>query len=461
MKKFLLFGAGAGALAVLAGCDIQFSDSSHVWSTADLMTATNVVRTAAIPAGLKALDVDNRFGTIHITGTDSGPTSWTWNLAVHARSDAVAQKIADAASCKAELDGDHLRLIVSLPESREPHSIQSDFEIRLPKAVSVRAENRFGPIDVSDLAGNVEAIDANGRVKILNVGGSVQARTSFDSLSVNKTGPATLKNQNGEIRAADIGGSLEAETSFDSLIVREVRGQAALDNQNGRIEASAVHGSLEAKTSFESLVATDISGAATLHNQNGRIEAAGIGGSLDANTSFDSLVAHNVSGPVHLHDQNGRIKIAGAKGDADIETSFDSLNAEGIQGDAVLVNQNGSVVASGITGSVKASTSFATMDITGAGPRFVCHNQCGAIRLRATSTDVSNIEANTSFDTLQVQLPGSLKPAIQAHTTFGEVESDFPVLMKPRGEEAFADVAPGTARITLQNQNGKIGVVRE
>jgi hypothetical protein len=33
--------------------------------------------------------------------------------------------------------------------------------------------------------------------------------------------------------------------------------------------------------------------------------------------------------------------------------------------------------------------------------------------------------------------------------------------MKPRGNNPFADIAPDTARITLQNQNGKIGIVRE
>ena len=91
----------------------------------------------------------------------------------------------------------------------------------------------------------------------------------------------------------------------------------------------------------------------------------------------------------------------------------------------------------------------------------MCHNQNGALRLRATSATLTNIEAKTSFATLEVHLPASLKPAIQARTTFGEVESDFPVLMKPRGEEPFAGVAPGTARITLLNQNGKIGVVRD
>ena len=460
MKKLLFSAAAAGVLAALTGCDAHISTSGR-WSDADLKAATNVVQVGAIPARLKALEVDNRHGNIHITGTDQGTTAWTWKLAVRARSISVAQQIASGASCKAELEGDHLNLVVSLPEAMEPHSVQSDFEITLPKSADVRVEDHFGAVEISDLAGNVEATNENGRLDIRNIGWSVRALTSFDKLHVSNTGPAALKNQNGEIRAAGIGGPLQANTSFDLLIARDVRGPATLANQNGSIKAGGIGGLLDARTSFDSLLAKDIGGAATLRNQNGLIEVSGVGGPLDARTSFDALVARDIGGPVHLRDQNGRVKVVQARGDADIETSFDSLTAEEIQGDAILLNQNGGVKAAGITGSVKATTCFAAIDVTGAGSKFVCHNQNGAIRLRATSAALTNLEAKTSFDTLEVFLPGSLKPAIQAHTTFGDVESDFPVLMNPRASEPFGDVAPGTARITLQNQNGKIGVLRD
>lgn len=421
MKKLFLLTVAVGVLAAMTGCDVHVSN----WSDADLTAVTNVIQTAGIPGDLKDLEVNNGFGTIHITGTDNGTTGWTWKLAVRSRSNSVAQQIASGASCKAELDDGHLNLMVSLPDSKEPHGIQSDLEISVPKSAAVRVQNRFGMTDIADLGGDVEAADENGRLEIRNIGGSVRARTCFDTLSVSNTGPATLRNQ------------------------------------NGKIEAAAVHGLLDAQTSFDSLIAKDIGGAAALRNQNGRIEATGIGGPLEANTSFDSLVARDIGGPVHLRNQNGSIKVAQARGDADIQTSFDSLSVEGIQGDAILMNQNGAVTASGITGSVKVSTSFAAMEITGAGSKFVCHNQNGAIRLRASSTALTNIEAETSFSALEVYLPAGLKPAIQAQTTFANVESDFPLLMKPRGEDPFADVAPDTARITLQNQNGKISVVRD
>jgi hypothetical protein len=40
-------------------------------------------------------------------------------------------------------------------------------------------------------------------------------------------------------------------------------------------------------------------------------------------------------------------------------------------------------------------------------------------------------------------------------------ELQFPVLMKPPGQDPFSDVAPGTPRVRLQNQNGAIRVVRD
>ncbi len=425
MKKALLLIVAAGILAVTSGCNVHTSHFSIGWSNGELKAGTNIVQTAAIPASLKGLEVDNRYGSVQITGTSNGAAAWTWKLEVRARNDALVQQIAGSASCKAELDGDRLRLVVSLPDVKEPHSIQSDLVITVPRTAVVEARNHFGGTEIADLAGDVEASDEYGRVEIRNVVGRVRAKTSFASMSVKDTGPATLKNQYGETRAERIGGTLEAVTSFASLF------------------------------------ADDIHGAASLEDQYGKIEATGIAAPLEAKTSFAPLVARDINGAVRLRDQYGSVNVVHAAGDAEVETSFASLSVEGIQGNAVLANQNGGVNVSGVSGSVKATTSFAAMDIAGAGPKFVCRNQNGAIRLRATSTTVTNIEARTSFAALRLQLPSGLKPAIQARTSFADVESDFPVLMKAQAEDPFADAAPDVPRITLQNQNGKISIVRD
>jgi DUF4097 and DUF4098 domain-containing protein YvlB len=460
MRICFLLPAGAALLLGLAGCGVHISSSANGWSSADLAGATNVVETGEIPTNLTDLDVDNSFGGVRITGTDTGPMRWTWKLSVHARTDAEAQQMAEDIICRSNLVGARLGLAVTLPNLTQPHTIQSDFEIIVPKASSARTRTRFGPTEIDRLGGNVEAIGQNGRVQIQHIGGTVRADTSFDSLDVSDTGPAILKNQNGEIQAIRIGGRLDAGTSFGPLLAQDIAGPAALVNQNGSVKAAGIVGTLGVRTSFDSISVQEIHGAASLTNQNGRVEASAIGGPLEARTSFDSVSARDIGGRVYVHSQNGRVEIVRAKGDVDIRTSFDRLSVEDIEGGAILENQNGEIEASGVTGAVKADTSFATLNIKGGGPQFICHNQNGPIHLHATSVGITNIEAHTSFDNIEVHLPNGVKPALVAHTSFGEIESDYPVMMKPSGQNGFADT-DSSLRANLQNENGNIRVSRD
>ncbi|MGO8702086.1 MAG: hypothetical protein ACLQVY_30765 [Limisphaerales bacterium] len=424
MKKMSAFVVAAVVLVALTGCKVHLPVFGASWH-GDLAAATNIVQTAEIPASLIKLELDNCLGSVRVTGSDSGPAHWNWNLTVRARTDAIAQQIARAVICESSLEDGHLKIVISAPDSREPHSIESNFEVVVPKAASVDTHNHFGRTEITSLGGEVNAWNQNGEIEIHNVSGPTRARTSFAHLNVSDTGPATLHDQNGEIMAAHIGGPLDADTSFGSLVAQDVSGHARLGNQNGEIKATAIRGALE------------------------------------ANTSFGPIIAHDIGGPAHLRDQMGRIELTQAKGNADLKTSFDRLSVEGIEGDLILHNQNGEILASGVTGTVQANTSFGKMQISGAGAKFVCHNQNGEISLRATSPSVTEIDATTSFGSLVLHLPASVKPALQARTSFGDVESDFPVLIKSPSGGSFAEAGPGALRASLLNQNGDIRIFRD
>jgi DUF4097 and DUF4098 domain-containing protein YvlB len=424
MKRNSIFVVATVLLVAFTGCSVHLSDVGVSWH-GDLTCATNLARTVEIPADLKKLELDNCFGAVHITGSDHGPAHWSWNLTVRARTDAVAQQIANAVKCETSLADGRLKIVVSAPESREPHSIESNFEIVVPKSAGVDSRNHFGRTEITSLDGEVEACDQNGDVEIRDVKSQVQARTSFARLTISDTGPATLHNQNGEITALRIEGPLQADTSFGSLAAQDIHGQAHLGNQNGEIKATTIRGALE------------------------------------ANTSFGSLIARDIAGPAHLRDQMGKIELTQAKGNADLKTSFDRLSVEAVEGDAILRNQNGEIAASGVTGSVQASTSFGKMEISGAGPTFLCHNQNGEISLRATSVAVTSIDATTSFGSLELHLPSAVRPALQARTSFGDVQSDFPILTKSPSGNSSPDAGTATLRASLQNQNGNIRIFRD
>jgi hypothetical protein len=379
----------AATFAALTGCNVNFSNSSG-WAASNLKASTNIVQKAAIPAGLKSLEVVNAFGTIHITGDDNSPAGWSQNLTVRARTDAEVQKIASSFLCQAESDGDHLhlKLIVTAPNLPGPHSFESDLEITLPKGVTVQTRDQYGRTEISGLNGDVEAADKFGAMTLRDIGGKVRAETSYAAMAVAGTGPATLKNQFGAIHAADIRGSLEAETSY---------------------------GPLE---------------------------------------------AHDINGTIRLRNQFGSMHVE-KTGGADLKTSYADLRVKEINGDARLVNQFGRVDAEAVTGSVKAETSYGPMDISGPGADFVCDNQFGSISVRATSATLANLDARTSYAALKVRLPAALKPAVQAHTSYGDIDSDFPVMMKAHSKDASAIQPPGTPRVNLRNQNGNIRVVGE
>jgi CNT family concentrative nucleoside transporter len=105
----------------------------------------------------------------------------------------VVQQIASNALCKAELDGDHLKLVVTAPDSSEPHSFQSDLEITVPKSVAVQAHNQYGRTDISGLSGDVEAASQFGAMELRDIGGKVRAETSYAALKRRRHGTGDVE----------------------------------------------------------------------------------------------------------------------------------------------------------------------------------------------------------------------------------------------------------------------------
>jgi DUF4097 and DUF4098 domain-containing protein YvlB len=356
----------------------------------DERAVTNVTRRAGLPADLKALEVDNRFGFVHVTATDSGPFDWEWNLTVKARNDDIARKGAAAVSFSVKTNAGNVRLTVELPNSNPFNraSFRSDLTIRVPRSAAIQSRNGFGETRITGLEGEVEAKSQHGLMEIRDAAGKVSAETSFGTLTVNNSGTATLRNSHGSITASKIRGPLNAETGFGSI------------------------------------KATDVGGAVVLRNQHASVEVVRV------------------------------------KGNADIKTSFGPLRAELIEGDAVFANQHGSIEARSVTGNVNAETAFGALKVHGAGTAFNCLNRHGSIQVQATSTALTKLEAKTSFGSLDVRLPDDFAPAIYAKTSFAQVESDFPILLPPRGQEPFANVEAEKPRIRLQNEHGGIRVTR-
>lgn len=307
MKRYFSSLIAAGVLTAMTGCYFNPSGTSG-WSNKDLRAVTNIVQSAAIPAGLETLDVHNAFGAIHVAGADSGPFNWSQKLTVHARTDEVVQQLASNLVCRAELVGDRLTLVVTVPDSREPRNFQSDLEITVPKSVSVLTHDQYGRTEITGLTGDVATANRFGAVELRDIGGKVRAETSYAALKIGNTGPATLKNGFGAIDAAEIHGPLEAETSYAALEAHDIGGTVKLRNQFGVVRVEKA-GAADLKTSYADLRVKEINGDARLVNQFGRVAAEGITGSIRAETSYGAMDIAGPGGDFTCHNQFGGITL--------------------------------------------------------------------------------------------------------------------------------------------------------
>ena len=227
--------------------------------------------------------------------------------------------------------------------------------------------------------------------------------------------------------------------------------------QNGKVTLEQVRGLVKASTSFAALEAEDI-GAAELSNQNGALRARNVAGTLVARTSFAELNAEAVQGNATLRNQNGAIQAERIGGDLDAETSFTPLRVRGVEGAAVLRNQNGRVEAREVTGPLRAHTSFAGIELQGASPVFEAQNQNGAVHIVVLSDTAERVDASTSFAPIEVQLPATAKPVIRAETTFGKINSDFPVLVWTSVSDKQFQDEPARPKVTLRAQNADLRI---
>jgi hypothetical protein len=261
--------------------------------------------------------VDNRFGKVVVEAAADG-YGWTWDLKCWASTQADAERLADVIALEVVEDGGGGRWTLKLPEPPVPElrGVESELTLRVPASAAVDVRHGFGTARVHGLGGRVELDCEHAEVALEDLGGALDAETSFGALRAQRIAGGKLRNKHGAIIAAGVAGALDAETSFGPLEASEVGGELRASNEHGSIKATGVKGRVEARTSFGRLDVEGDSPEVVCHNQHGAIAlrlASGALRSVEARTSFAGI---EVSVP------------AGAEARIEAETSFGKVESD-------------------------------------------------------------------------------------------------------------------------------------
>ena len=158
--------------------------------------------------GAPAIDIVNMFGNVDIRAADSDTVVLDVRKTVRASSREEADRLSSDFTFRIVNDGSTVRIASSQDPapttSRRPAGRQrfkSSLTVYVPKASSVKLDNRNGRVTVQDLAGNQNVTNRYGEVEVQRIEGDVEISNSFGSTTVrDAAGAINVKARYGEAR---------------------------------------------------------------------------------------------------------------------------------------------------------------------------------------------------------------------------------------------------------------------
>ena len=180
-----------------------------------------------------------------------------------------------------------------------------------------------------------------------------------------------------------------------------------------------------------------------LFTAGGNIEVDDLKGDIRVETSGGSLSFRSIEGLIEGKTSGGSIALLECNGDVDIKTSGGSITIGDVEGDVQAHTSGGSINVNEVKGVLNASTSG------------------GSIKARINGQPADNCRLTTSGGSVTVYLNRDINIDIDASTSAGHVDTDFPVTIrgKVRKSSLKGQVNEGGPELYLRTSAGNINIL--
>jgi DUF4097 and DUF4098 domain-containing protein YvlB len=271
------------------------------------------------------------------------------------------------------------------------------------------------------------------------------------------------------------GGTLRIEQPSEAW---ELFGQKRMDLE---LTLPAGMRAADLRTGHGRFEAHGLEGALQIHTGHGGATLQGCRADVDITTGHGNLSIERHRGRVSGHSGHGRLRVEGLEGDADLRTGHGHVDVVEAQGRLQIATGHGrfEVVATG--GELELHSGHGNVDVTG--PRALAlrvENGNGNVRVEGGSLRGARIksgrgdlsctaalepgryELNTGLGSIEAALPSAARARIEAHTGFGRVHSDVPLVQVGRsgpmpmgGARMVGSIGEGEPEIELSLRTGK------
>ena len=259
------------------------------------------------------VEVDNKFGKVHVTTGDGNTLTVDVKLTAKAGSMEKAQKLLENLDVKFNEGADGVKMETQINGKSSQNgnsSWQVDYTIKMPKANHLKVDNRFGDFYVNDLDGRLELDVSYGDSRIGKLSHlESEVDVDFGKVTIESAKKVEVEISYGEV---DLGEAniLELDSEFSKLDLGAF-GEMEIDSKYDELKIDAV-GVMDADLQFTDLKCGKLTKKLDVDNHYGKFEIEKVTGSvegIDIDNEFATVkldidldVKFNVSGEFSFCD---------------------------------------------------------------------------------------------------------------------------------------------------------------
>jgi hypothetical protein len=275
-----------------------------------------------VPAAMMVVRANS---PVTVRGVQSDSITCTVRKRVRARSQAEAERLSSGVQFRGSQQPSYSEFVVASPDVAE---LNVEVDVRAPRAI------RKALVDTR--AGNIDAADLEGVLKLETLGGNIQV----DRVK----GDVYLKTGGGEVKLGEIAGGVRCISAGGSIRANRIQGEAWLETAGGEISVVESGGPLHVSTPGGNIRVQKAKSRVEARTGGGKIEVWEAAGIVTAENSGGSIQVGSAPG-VRCESSGGAIQLKAATGPVRAITHVGSILAhlmDGIQ-NSVLSTDNGDV----------------------------------------------------------------------------------------------------------------------
>jgi hypothetical protein len=254
----------------------------------------------AAPGGKLAVDVD--FGSVSVIAGTDDKVALEAHRKIDLGDEAREKEYLAAVPITFAKEGNVVTVRSRGKKPREwnigHRETDASYILRIPKKFETALHTDGGHVNVSDIAGNLNAHTSGGHMTFARLEGTLDGETSGGFIEVeNCRGPINIETSGGHIKVGGGQGNLKAHTSGGRVEVHNFSGDAEVGTSGGSLDFEKVSGTLVGETSggaIRASISAPVSGDIKLETNAGSIDLsvpASAGLEIDANTSVGEVVS--------------------------------------------------------------------------------------------------------------------------------------------------------------------------